>query len=94
MSAADIYRSLWQMRECGWFEHCNGVLYGRAAGYSDTKGFNLADALKSGLGSLKVPAIYDADIGHVPPQIQIINGAYGEIDFVGGSAVIRQTHKI
>ena len=90
MNAADIYRSLWQMRECGWFKYCKGVIYGRAAGYSDTRDFTLADALESGLGSLGVPVIYDADIGHVPPQIQIINGAYGKIDYSDGGATIWQ----
>ena len=94
MNAADIYRSLWQMRECGWFQYCNGVLFGRPDGYSDTGGFTLVDALESGLGSLGVPAIYDADIGHIPPQIQIINGAYGKIDFEHGGATILQEMKV
>ena len=90
MSAADIYRSLWQMNECGWFEHCKGVLFGRPDGYSDTKDFTLVDALESGLGNLGVPVIYDADIGHIPPQIQIVNGAYGMVDFKSGGATVRQ----
>ncbi|MCL2702089.1 MAG: LD-carboxypeptidase [Defluviitaleaceae bacterium] len=90
MSAGDIYRTLWQMRECGWFEHCKGVLYGRVDGYSDTYDFTLTDALKSGLGDLGVPVIYDADIGHIPPQIQIINGAYGRVEFEDGNATVWQ----
>jgi len=90
MSAAEIYRTFWHMRECGWFRYCKGILYGRAAGYSDTHDFTLTDALESGLGSLGVPVIYDADIGHVPPQIQFINGAYGAIDFKDGKATIWQ----
>ena len=94
MSAADIYRTLWQMYECGWFQYCKGVLYGRVAGYSDTYGFTLTDALESGLGSLGVPVIYDVDIGHVPPQIQIINGAYGKIDFSDDGATIWQEMKV
>jgi len=94
MSAAEIYRSLWQMRECGWFKYCNGVLYGRVDGYSDTADVTLTDALQSGLGSLNIPVIYDADIGHIPPQIQIINGASGEIDFVGGGASVRQSQSL
>jgi len=94
MSAADIYRSLWQMCECGWFQYCVGVLFGRPDGYSDTYGFTLTDALESGLGGLGVPVIYDVDIGHVPPQIQIINGAYGKIDYNDGSATIWQEMKV
>jgi muramoyltetrapeptide carboxypeptidase len=93
MNAADIYRTLWQMRECGWFKYCNGVIYGRTAGYSDTQDFNLTDALKQGLHELNVPVIYDADIGHVPPQIQIINGSYGSADFENGHATVIQEMK-
>lgn len=63
---------------------------GRAAGYHDTQGFTLVDALENGLGCLGIPVIYDADIGHVPPQMQIINGAYGTVDFEHGGIVVYQ----
>jgi len=90
MNAADIYRTLWQMRESDWFRYCNGILYGRPDGYSDTSGFTLTDALAHGFTDLHVPVIYDADIGHVPPQMQIINGSYGKVDFNDGHAVVTQ----
>ncbi len=90
MQASDIYRTLWQMRECGWFQHCNGVIYGRADGYSDSQDFTLVDALTQGLGGLNIPVIFDADIGHIPPQMQIVNGAYGHILFEDGAASVTQ----
>jgi muramoyltetrapeptide carboxypeptidase LdcA involved in peptidoglycan recycling len=90
MTAAEIYRALWQMRENGWFQYCNGVIYGRPAGYSDTRDFTLVDALERGVGGLNVPVIYDADLGHVPPILQIVNGAYGEVEFADGKAVVTQ----
>ena len=90
MSAGDIYRTLWQMRECGWFQYANGIIIGRLAGYKDTQDFTLVDALEQGLGELEIPVIYDADIGHVPPQIQIMNGALGKVMFADGKAVIGQ----
>ena len=91
MSAADIYRTLWQMRENGWFAYCNGFIIGRPFEYKDTKDFGLKDALEQGLGDLKVPVIYDADVGHVPPQMQIMNGAFGEVDYDDGKAVVKQS---
>ena len=90
MAAPDIYRTLWQMRECGWFNHCNGIIIGRPDGYKDKHNFTLIDALKQGLGGLNVPVIYDADIGHIPPQMQIVNGAIGKVDFADGRAMISQ----
>jgi muramoyltetrapeptide carboxypeptidase LdcA involved in peptidoglycan recycling len=93
MSAANIYRALWQMRECGWFRYCNGIVYGRPDGYKDTQDFTLIDALRQGLGGLNVPIIFDADIGHIPPQMQIVNGAMGKVEFADGKATVRQLLK-
>lgn len=94
MSAADIYRTLWQMRECGWFAYCSGVICGRPDGYSDKMGFTLADALEQGLGELNIPVLYGADIGHIPPQMQVIIGAYGEVEYENGRIVVRQAQRI
>jgi muramoyltetrapeptide carboxypeptidase len=90
MTAPDIYRTFWQMRESGWFKYCNGMIIGRPDGYSDKRGFTLIDALEQGLGSLDVPVIYDADIGHVPPQMQVVNGSVGTIEFSNGKATVWQ----
>lgn len=90
MTAADIYRTLWQMRECGWFRHCSGILIGRPAGYSDTGDFTLRDALSQSFDGLNIPVIYDADIGHVPPQIQIINGSLGLVEYCDGKIKLTQ----
>ena len=40
---------------------------------------------------MEVPVIYDADIGYIPSQIQIVNGAIGEVEFADGKATIRQS---
>jgi muramoyltetrapeptide carboxypeptidase LdcA involved in peptidoglycan recycling len=93
MNAADIYRTFWQMRECGWFEYCNGMIIGRAAGYNDKEDFTLFDAFNQAFGDMNVPIIYDADIGHVPPQMQIINGAVGHVAYAAGKATILQEYK-
>ena len=90
MAAPDIYRTLWQMRECGWFEYCKGIIIGRPDGYKDKCDFTFIDALKQSLENLNVPVLYDADIGHVPPQMQIVNGAIGSVEFIRGKATIRQ----
>jgi muramoyltetrapeptide carboxypeptidase LdcA involved in peptidoglycan recycling len=90
MTAGDIYRTLWQMKEAGWFKYAKGVLIGRAGGYSDNEGFTIKDALIRVFGDLNVPVIYDADIGHVPPQIQIMNGAIGTVSYELGKATILQ----
>ncbi len=93
MKAADIYRTLWQMRTCGWFERCRGVLFGRPDGYGDNRDFTLVDALAQSFSGLDIPVVYDADIGHTPPQMQIINGAMGRVQYDNGRATVRQDHR-
>ena len=90
MTSADIYRTFWQMNENGWFKYCNGVIFGRPDGYKDQRDFTLADALSQGLGNLNIPVIYDADIGHIPPQMQIINGSVGKVEFDNGKVSVLQ----
>ncbi|MEI5906322.1 S66 peptidase family protein [Bacillus spongiae] len=90
MNAADIYRTLWQMKYNGWFQFCQGILIGRPEGYSDVFDFTFFDALSDALSSLDVPVIYDVDIGHKPPQMSIINGCYTKVEFVKGEGLIKQ----
>jgi len=85
MNAADIYRRLWQMKMNGWFEHTNGIVIGRPAGYSDSKDFTIVDALHQIFDDMDIPVIYDADIGHIPPQMILVNGAKAKVSYVKGN---------
>lgn len=90
MTSPEIYRTLWQMKMNGWFEKCKGILYGRPEGYSDLGDFGFEDSLMYSLGDINIPVIYNADIGHMPPQLTFINGALAEVEFVKGRAKIIQ----
>lgn len=91
MSAAEIYRALWQMKYNGWFKNTNGILLGRTSGYSATKDFTLEDAL-SEVFEDKIQVIYDVDIGHMPPQNILVNGAVGEINYTEGKGKIKMKY--
>lgn len=93
MKSNDIYRTLWQMKMNGWFKNCKGLLYGRAEGYSDVRDFTIIDALNNTLSDINIPTIYNVDLGHLPPQLTLINGAYGEISYINGKGKIKQTLK-
>jgi len=81
MSVAELYRSLWQMKECGWFNNANGFLIGRTFSKENVEDFTYQDALHKIFDDLNIPVIYDVDIGHVAPQWTMINGAYGRFKF-------------
>jgi muramoyltetrapeptide carboxypeptidase LdcA involved in peptidoglycan recycling len=91
MNAADIYRHLWQMKMCGWFERCSGLILGRPAGYSPHKNFELQDALHAVFDSEGFPVIYDADIGHIPPQLTLVNGALGDVSCRNGKGAVKMS---
>lgn len=90
MSSAEIYRTLWQMKENGWFLYAKGIVVGRPDNYSDNEGFTIIDALSRVFGDLNIPVIYDADIGHKPPQMQIMNGAFGKVEYKSEKATVWQ----
>jgi len=92
MSVPDLYRSLWQMREAGWFNSAKGFLIGRTMSSEEVGDFTYLDVIKDSIGVLNVPIIYDVDIGHVPPQITCINGTYGEFEYTNGKGRLKQKY--
>lgn len=93
MNASDIYRTLFQMKLAGWFENCNGLLYGRPEGYSDVGSFTFEDGLNKLNEGLNIPIIYDIDLGHIPPQLTFVNGAYAELFFENDNGQLKLTFK-
>ena len=45
----------------------------------DMFGLNQYNAVTDILGKYNVPIIMDADIGHLPPAMPILSGAYGYV---------------
>ena len=91
LSAAEIYRGLWQMKMNGWFKNTNGILLGRASGYEPSKDFVLKGALCEVFGD-EIPVIYDTDVGHMPPQNILVNGAFAKVSSSEGKGTIRMKY--
>lgn len=78
LNPMQIRRGLWQLRQAGWFDTAKGFLFGRAYHFDDVyMGINRINAVTEMLSDLNVPIILDADLGHLPPAMPIISGAYG-----------------
>lgn len=73
-STPELVRTMWQMKNAGYFEYCKGILVGRSLFLREEYGIDLPKAFKQGLDGLNIPVIYDMDIGHVAPQLPIIIG--------------------
>ena len=48
------------------------------------------DALRSVLGDIQCPVMYDMDIGHVPPQLSLVNGASAQVKLRDGYGTVVQ----
>ena len=73
----------------GWFDAANAVLIGRTGG-SPSGSFTQLDAVRHALGELGVPVLYDLDLGHVPPQLALVNGALATVELTGSTGRLVQ----
>ncbi len=89
LDSEELTRGLWQLLEAGWFEHAAGFVFGRPCMYDTNTDTSYKDVVLSVLGSLKLPIILEADIGHKPPQFTMINGAIAHIRSFEGRGSIR-----
>lgn len=92
LSAEEVYRALYQLKLAGWFAQVTAIVLGRNGGVERDASEDVSydEAVKGALGDLQVPIIVDADIGHMVPQMTLINGCVGEFEVVDGSAVLTQ----
>lgn len=80
-----VERGLWQLGEAGWFEQAEGFIFGRPAFFSSDTDTSYEEAVMNVLAKYNVPVIIDADTGHKPPQLTMVNGALCNIIFDGTS---------
>ena len=88
MNSPELTRILWQMRNAGYFNNINGIIFGRSLVFRKDHDTNFIEAVKQAIGDLNIPIIYDADIGHVAPQLAIINGEIMKITSEAGKGKI------
>lgn len=93
LSLDDIRRSMWQLKNMGWFKNTNGIVFGRCLNETSHYDFTIKDMLNISLGDLNIPIIYDFDLGHKQPALTIINGSVATINYSQDSCFIKQELK-
>ena len=85
MSSEEVYCTLFQMKELGWFNYTKGIIFGRVL---FPKEFSLSyqECIKRAFPDL--PIIFNADIGHVSPKMTMINGSIAKIECKDGKGKI------
>lgn len=88
MGTAELYRVLWQMKQAEYFKHCKGILFGRPLFTRNDYDITFNETIKEVLEDLNIPIICDVDIGHVPPQMAIVNGAILKVTLEEGTGKV------
>lgn len=85
-----LRRKLWQLKEAGYFNNCNGILIGRLPRDNFNGQYDYIKALSDSFEDLNIPIITGVDIGHFFPQWVLINGSYAKIEVNGNSIKLLQ----
>lgn len=89
LDTAQYCRMLHHLRLAGWLRHVDAVLLGRTAA-AVQQGLTQRGALVDALGDLGVPVVYDMDIGHLPPQLVLVNGALATLEVSAATQTLTQ----
>ncbi|MFC5602370.1 S66 family peptidase [Sporosarcina koreensis] len=93
MNATDFHRTMLQFVYAGWFKNAAGIIFGRSPAGKDVKGFTVVDSMERIKELTGLPIVYDADVGHVPPQITFVNGAIGKVSVEHGKGFVKTTFR-
>lgn len=91
LTPLEFYRRLWSMDNMGYFKNVKGFLIGRSMmqDFPDDR-FTFKNAVERALSKFDVPIVYNVDIGHIPPQMYIVNGSYGIFEYNNGKGKLTQ----
>jgi len=89
-----VRRILWQLDNAGWFENVKGFLVGRPRRFNEEfMGLDRFSGVTSILEKYNVPIIFDIDLGHLPPMMPFISGAYADVTANNNSICIKYDMK-
>lgn len=80
LNVFSIRRAMWQMDNAGWFKNVKAFIIGRPLVFGqEMMGLDQYSAVLKVAGKYNVPVIMDADIGHLPPSMPMISGAFSQV---------------
>lgn len=90
ISLEEVIRTLWKFNELGYFKYAKAVIFGRNGHSVSSPIYTMDECLKdSVLAELNIPIVYDADVSHKSPCLNLINGAIATVNVTEGKAKIK-----
>ena len=72
MTSENLYNTLVQFRNAGWFENCKAILIGKVCIPGSFVDMSYEELIGKAVPDIKV--VYKFDVGHVKPSFTMING--------------------
>lgn len=90
LNPMSIRRGMWQLEQTGWFRYCKGFLIGRPLQFgAEMMGLDCYEAVLGIVRKYEVPVWMDIDLGHLPPMMPMICGAYATVVSQGNDIQIK-----
>lgn len=83
LSIMATLRSLWKLKNMGWFKNAAGFVFGRPLTSWKQSAFGVdqyTGPLKM-LEEFNVPVLFDVDVGHISPSLPLAVGSHAKISF-------------
>ncbi|MGN0383806.1 MAG: S66 peptidase family protein [Eubacterium sp.] len=93
IKSEEMANYMWKLKEMGYFKYASGFVFGRPMFTGSWSDITYEQSVMYVLDELKVPVIFDADIGHKGPQFSIINGAVGMFESKKGKGKLTMRFK-
>ena len=94
LNVMSIRRAIWQMKCTGWFKYVKGFMIGRPLCFGEEMmGLDQYNAVTDLLAEYQVPVLMDLDIGHLPPMMPLITGAYAKVTAKGNTISVEHILK-
>ena len=89
LAPLDVIRTLWQLKQAGWFRNVKAFLFGRSLQRAEQFDLDFVRAAEYALQEFDVPKIFDADFGHLPPSLPIATGSLADVCVCDGKGTLR-----
>ncbi len=91
LNVFDIRRAMWHMEKAGWFRKgiVKGFIFGRPYNGQDMMGLTHIGSVMPYVEKYEVPALLDADLGHVYPAMPIVVGSIGHVKVSGNDVKLQ-----
>lgn len=93
LAPCELLRALNSLRLHGWFGGLAGLLLGRSPAPEAQGDLSAQQVLQDALGALPFPVLTGLDIGHVPPQLALLQGGLATLHFDGATGGWLETER-